>query len=158
MKERFQTFTVLIAKIGRSIKKIKNREMAEYGLRSVHVTCLYYLYSAESLTATELCELCEEDKATISRGLEFLETEGYIVCDAKQQKRYKSPLMLTERGRELGRKIADKINFVLDEICVDLSEDERAEFYRCLTLISDNLELCAGGLKAAKRNKTTDNP
>ena len=80
MKERFQTFTVLIAKISRNIKKIKNQEMAEYGLRSVHVTCLYYLYSSEALTATELCELCEEDKATISRGLVFLEEN--VVIDA----------------------------------------------------------------------------
>ena len=153
MKERFRTFTVLIAKISRNVKKIKNHEMAEYGLRSVHVTCLYYLYSAESLTATELCELCEEDKATISRGLEFLEAEGYITCDAKQQKRYKSHLALTARGKEVGKKIADKINLVLDEICVDLSEAEREEFYRCLSVISDNLELCARGIGDAKRIK-----
>lgn len=156
MEERFHTFTALIAKISRSIKKIKNHEMAEYGLRSVHVTCLYYLYSAGPLTATDLCELCEEDKATISRGLEFLEAEGYIVCEAKQAKRYKSPLALTERGRELGKKITDKIDFVLDEICIELSEAERAELYRCLTLISDNLELCVGGIVDAGRIKKGD--
>ena len=154
MKERFQTFTALIAKISRNIKKIKNQEMAEYGLRSVHVTCLYYLYSAESLTATELCELCEEDKATISRGLEFLEAEGYIACESKLAKRYKSPLLLTARGKEVGKKIADKINLVLDEICVDLSEAEREEFYRCLSVISDNLELCTAGLQSARRMKS----
>ena len=33
MKERFETFTVLIAKISRNIRKIKNQEMAEYNLR-----------------------------------------------------------------------------------------------------------------------------
>ena len=129
MKERFKTFTVLISKISRNIKKIKNQEMAEYGLRSVHVSCLYYLYSAESLTATELCELCEEDKATISRGLEFLEQNGYIVCETKYAKRYKSALVLTEKGLEVGRKITEKINFVLDEVCIDLTEEQRVEFY-----------------------------
>ena len=41
MDPRFETFTVLINKISRSIKKIKNQEMAEYDLRSVHVSCLY---------------------------------------------------------------------------------------------------------------------
>ena len=97
--------------------------MAEYGLRSVHVTCLYYLYSSESLTATELCELCEEDKATISRALDFLEENGYIVCETMQSKRYKAPLLLTEKGAEVGKKITDKINFVLDEICIDLTEE-----------------------------------
>ena len=150
MKERFKTFTVLIAKISRNIKKIKNQEMAEYGLRSVHVTCLYYLYSAESLTATELCELCEEDKATISRGLDFLEENGYVVCETKIGKRYKSPLLLTKKGAEVAKKINDKIDFVLDEICIDLDEAQRAEFYRSLAVISDSLELCAKGLPEAK--------
>ena len=80
MKERFETFTVLIAKINRNIRKIKNQEMAEYDLRSPHISCLYYLYSTNGLTATELCERCEEDKATISRSLDYLEKNGYIVC------------------------------------------------------------------------------
>lgn len=154
MKERFQTFTALIAKISRNIKKIKNQEMAEYGLRSVHVTCLYYLYSAESLTATELCELCEEDKATISRGLDFLEENGYITCETKLAKRYKSALVLTEKGLDVGKKITDKINCVLDEICIDMTEEQRTEFYRGLAIISDSLELCTKGIQKAKKIKS----
>ena len=155
MKERFHTFTVLIAKISRNIKKIKNQEMAEYGLRSVHVTCLYYLYAEEALTATDLCERCEEDKATISRGLDFLEENGYITCDSKLTKRYKSHLNLTEKGREVAKKITDKINCVLDEICIDLTTEERSEFYRSLAIISDSLELCAAGISKAKRIKSS---
>ena len=155
MKERFETFTVLISKISRNIKKIKNQEMAEYGLRSVHVTCLYYLYSSESLTATELCELCEEDKATISRGLVFLEDNGYIVCESKLAKRYKSTLLLTEKGKDVGKKITDKINFVLDEICTDLTEEQRIEFYLSLTVISNSLELCTKGIHKASKIKNS---
>lgn len=153
MKERFELFTVLINKISRNIKKIKNQEMAEYGLRSTHVTCLYYLYSADSLTATDLCERCEEDKATISRALDYLEENGYILCESKTAKRYKSALVLTEKGMAVGRKITDKIGCVLDEICIDLSEEQRAEFYRCLTIISDSLELCTKGIQKAKKIK-----
>ena len=114
MKERFQTFTVLIAKISRNIKKIKNQEMAEYGLRSVHVTCLYYLYSSDSMSATELCERCEEDKATISRALDFLRENGFIACDPNPEKKYKSPLCLTETGIAVGKKITDKINEIIE--------------------------------------------
>ena len=40
MKERFETFTVLINRISRNIRKIKNQEMAEYNLRSSHISCL----------------------------------------------------------------------------------------------------------------------
>ncbi|MBQ1264476.1 MAG: MarR family transcriptional regulator, partial [Oscillospiraceae bacterium] len=107
MNERFVTFSLLLNKINRNIRKMKNLEMAEYGLRSTHVTCLYHLYSAEALTATELCERCEEDKATISRALDYLETNGYLTCEARNTKRYKSPLILTEKGRVVGEKITE---------------------------------------------------
>lgn len=117
--------------------------MAEYNLRSAHISCLYYLYLSEGLTATELCERCEEDKATISRALDYLETNGYLVCEAKSAKRYKSPLILTDKGVAVGEKIAEKIQLVLDEISGGLTEEERLEFYRCLTVISDSLEAVA---------------
>lgn len=140
MQERFETFTVLINRISRNIRKIKNQEMAEYNLRSVHISCLYYIYTLKRATATDLCERCEEDKATISRSLEYLETSGYIARDAESAKRYKSPLLLTEKGREAGKKIADKINGVLDAVSDGLTEEERVAFYRSLSIISESLE------------------
>ena len=140
MTERFETFTVLINKISRNVKKIKNQEMATYGLRSTHVSCLYYLYSAGSLTATELCERCEEDKATISRALVFLEERGFVSCLSKTVKRYKSPLYLTEKGKEAAGKIHAAVNRVLDEVGVGLTDEQRKTFYAYLTVISGNLE------------------
>ena len=140
MKERFETFTVLINRISRNIRKIKNQEMAEYNLRSAHVSCLYYLYVNTGATATDLCERCEEDKATISRALDYLETNGYLTGESKNVKRYKSPLILTDKGKEVGKKIADKISGVLDTISVCLTEEERVAFYRSLAIISDSLE------------------
>ena len=140
MQDRFETFTVLINRISRNIRKIKIQEMAEYNLRSAHVSCLYYLYSNKGLTATDLCERCEEDKATISRALDYLESNGYITCEAQNVKRYKSPLLLTEKGHIVGKKIADKIHGVLDKISVGLTEEERVAFYRSLSVISDSLE------------------
>ena len=141
MKERFETFTVLINRISRNIRKIKNQEMAEYNLRSAHVSCLYYLYTNKGATATDLCERCEEDKATISRALDYLETNGYLTCESKSIKRYKSPLVLTNKGSEVGKKIADKISSVLDAISDGLTEEERVAFYRSLSIISESLHI-----------------
>lgn len=140
MTERFETFTVLINRISRNIRKIKNQEMAEYNLRSAHVSCLYYLYTDNGATATDLCEHCEEDKATISRALDYLETNGYLTCESKNVKRYKSPLILTDKGNEVGEKIADKISGVLDAISDSLTEEERVAFYRSLSIISKSLD------------------
>ena len=43
MEERYKSFTVLISGISRSIRRIKTEEMAEFNLKSPHVSCLYYL-------------------------------------------------------------------------------------------------------------------
>lgn len=146
MEQRFETFTVLIAKISRNIRKIKNQEMAEYNLRSPHISCLYYLYLTGSLTSTELCERCEEDKATISRSIDFLEKNDYIVCKSNSAKRYKSPLSLTEKGSIVGKKIADKIARVLYDVSIGLTDNERDEFYKSLAIISKNLDNIANNI------------
>lgn len=152
MKERFETFTVLINRISRNIRRIKIQEMAEYNLRSAHISCLYYLYSAQGLAATDLCERCEEDKATISRALDYLESNGYLTCESKSAKRYKSPLMLTDKGIAVAKKIADKIDSVLDEISVGLTEEERVAFYRSLSIISESLEAVSKNCKNREKS------
>lgn len=143
MKERFETFTVLINRISRNIRKIKNQEMVEYDLRSAHVSCLYFIYRAKYITATELCEKCEEDKATISRALDYLEKNEFITSDSKSAKRYKNPLILTDKGTIVGKEIADKIDGVLDEISFGLTDEERNEFYRSLSIVSQCIESVA---------------
>ena len=115
MQERFETFTVLINRISRDIRKIKNQEMAAYHLRSIHASCLYYIYSLGSVT------------------------NGFLLRDAGA-KRYKSPLLLTEKGRDTGKRIAEKIDGVLETISHALTEEERIEFYRSLSTISRSLE------------------
>ena len=139
MQERFETFTVLINRISRNIRKIKNHEMAQYGLKSPHVSCLYYLYVCPELTATDLCERCAEDKATISRSLTHLEKQGFLIRETGS-KRYKGALTLTESGQQLGKQIADKIDCVLSQIGQQMSEQERVQFYHHLTLICDGLD------------------
>ena len=143
MQERFETFTVLINRISRNIRRIKNQEMAAYHLRSAHVSCLYYIYRDQRITATELCEKCEEDKATISRALDYLEKNEFLIRESKGTKHYKSPLILTEKGRLVGEKIAIKIDNVLEEISHSLTDDQRNEFYRNLSVISESLDTVA---------------
>ena len=72
MEERFRTFTVLITKISRAIRKIKSEETEEYGLTNPHVSCLYYLYKQKALTLTELVDISLEDKAVLSKAISFL--------------------------------------------------------------------------------------
>lgn len=148
MQERFEMFTVLINRISRDIRRIKNQEMAAYHLRSAHVSCLYYIYSLDGVTSAELCEHCEEDKATISRALDYLEGNGFILRPCEGAKRYKSSLHLTEKGRAVGEQIAERIRSILDAVSHTLTEEERAAFYRSLSAISRSLGAIAQNSEA----------
>ena len=92
---------------------------------------------------TQLGEYCEEDKAGISRAVGFLEKNGYLTRDPADGKRYNRPLFLPEKGRESGQRIAEKISAVLDEVGREMDETERAEFYRCLSAVSERLRRIA---------------
>ena len=141
--EKFETFTVLIARISHAIRKIKMGEMAEFTLKSSHVTCLYYLYLKGPLTAKELVAVSTEDKAALSRSVEYLEKSGLIKPSLGDKKRYKTPLELTEKGREVAEKIAMRADGIVETAGKDMTEEERVVFYRCLTGICENLQSLA---------------
>ena len=140
MEERFKVFTTLIANINRSIRRIKSEEMSEFNLKGIHVTCVYYLYKEDGLTVKQLCDVCEEDKANISRAAEHLEECGYIEKRPKDAKRYKSPLVLTESGVEIGNIIAGKIDGILSKASAGLSDGDREALYKSLGAVCENLQ------------------
>lgn len=140
MEERFRTFTVLITKISRDIRKIKTVEMQEFGLSNTHVSCLYYLYKERSLSAKELMDICLEDKASLSRAIAYLEKNGYLECETKAKKRYNSALKLTKKGEEIAAQITNKVDRIINFVGKGLSDESRKTMYESLVFVSENLD------------------
>ena len=140
MYQRFKSFTVLMLSINRAIHKIKTEEVAEFNLKSQHVSCLYYLYKENSLTAKELCDICEEDKSYVSHSIKFLESNGFIECGQDAKKRYKAELTLTEKGLDVAKRIALKIDAAFTHASDGLSESDRESLYKSLNIVNANLQ------------------
>lgn len=140
MEQRFETFTSLILNISRCVQKIKNVEMAALGLKGKQVQCLFALFNLEDgASLTALCELCGEDKGMMSRTLKELAAQGYVYVDEQQNKKYRNPVKLTQKGIEVANIVSVKISEMLDLGSMGISETERDQLYSTLTLISDNL-------------------
>lgn len=139
MLDHFEMFTVLMSKISHQIKKIKAEEMEKFNLKGTHLSCLYYLFKNKELTATELCDICDEDKASISRSVEYLEKENYLICESKTEKKYKSLIHLTQKGESIAKSICQKIDSIVESASAGLSEADRDIMYRALKLININL-------------------
>jgi len=141
MENRFEKFAITIAQLNRYVQKIKSMEMTELGLKGNHTMCLYYLgKNSKGITSAELCGLCKEDKAAVSRTLSELDDLELIVRDSSGEKRdYRSKLFLTEKGKEFFKKLCRKIDKALDLGGMGLSDELRKSFYSALEIIADNL-------------------
>ena len=138
MKDRFEAFITGVTVCYKYIQRIKTLEMTELGLKGSHVTCLFFLRNhPEGLTAAQLCGLCAEDKASISRTVADLKARGYLTQSGK--KNYRAPLTLTEAGVTAAKRLDPLIDRWVQSGGDGLSEDQREVFYECLSTISENL-------------------
>lgn len=138
MIKRFEAFVTGITLCYKYIQKIKSAEMTELGLKGTHVMCIFFLsHNPEGLTAAQLCRLCAEDKAAVSRTVAELQREGYV---APGEKKYRAALRLTEKGMEIAKKVDELIEQWVAFGGAGLSDSDREAFYRALELISNNLK------------------
>lgn len=138
MIQRFEAFVTGITTCYKYIQRIKSMEMTEFGLKGTHVMCVFFLYhNPEGLTAAQLCQLCGEDKAAISRTLATLLKEGYVESG---ERKYRALLRLTSKGLALARQVDALIAQWVSFGGAGLTEKERATFYKSLELISENLK------------------
>lgn len=138
MIQRFDAFVSGITSCYKYIQRIKSMEMTEFGLKGTHVMCLYYLrQNPAGLTASQLCGLCAEDKAAISRTVSELRSRGYIT--SLSEKAYRAMLTLTAAGQEVARKFDRLIEGWVTAGGDGLTDEERSDFYKSLAVIAENL-------------------
>ena len=138
MEKIFENFTITVMKLNKLVNKIKAHEMKGYGLKAIHVMCIYYLNENEQgLRAAELVKLTLEDKAAVSRGLALLRDKGYVTYDPDK---YNAVIHLTDEGKKVADFIADKSEKAVNAGSAVMSEQERIQFYKSLHFIADNLK------------------
>ena len=149
MVSRFEQFSGAVSCIYRCIQKIERVEMAKYGLKGPHAQCLLAMCRhPEGITSSELCNLCDKDKAAISRTLAELEEAGMVQRQERGGNRYRASLMLTDKGREAAASVNQKAQQAVEVAGEGLDDAQREVFYRVLALIAGNLHaICKDGLE-----------
>lgn len=151
MVSRFEQLSSAVSRIYHYIQKIERVEMEKFGLKGPHVQCLLALSrNPEGLTSSQLCTICEKDKAAISRTIAELEKEGILNRDDRNGNRYRSQLKLTERGRIAAAQVDERVRIAVEKAGMGLTDTQRNVFYSVLSLIAGNLQgICAEGLEEA---------
>lgn len=141
MLNRFEQFTSAISCIYRDIQKIEWDEMQKQGLRGAFAQYLLAINRhPHGITAAELCEVCNKDKAAVSRVIGELEAKGllYKVNDGYSQ--YRAKLFLTPEGQKAADFARERASTAVELAGQGLSEEERKVFYAALERIASNLQ------------------
>lgn len=149
MVSRFEQFSTAIASIHRNIQKIERAEMAKFGLKGPHCQCMLAMRRyPEGVTASQLCEICDKDKAAISRTVAELEAAGMVSRPEGQNKRYRASLKLTEAGIAAADAVMDRAKLAVVEATGDYGREQQIQFTQTLAMLANNLDtICREGLK-----------
>lgn len=146
---KYELFSTCIPSMYHDIQKIERTEMAKFGLKGPHAQCLLAISKyPEGITAARLCEVCEKDKAAISRILSELEQCQMVQRSQRNGSRYRALLTLTEQGKIAADTVREKACLAVEQAGQGLDDPQREVFYHVLGLISENLHaICKNGIQ-----------
>ena len=139
-ESRFELFDGLIASAGKTLQRLKNNKMEQYGLGSTHTTCLCKLDKAGEggMTQKELTEQEGIDRAQVSRVLRDLERKNLV--EAVGASTYKKRYCLTEKGRGITAEMNDIILEIHGYVSEGIPMEEIRVFYEVLQRVDENLK------------------
>lgn len=148
MLNRFELFTSSISGIYRDILKLERDEMETYGLRGAYAQYLLAMdHHPEGLTSAELCEVCDKDKAAVSRIVTEMALKGLIQKDDTRINPYRARLYLTEQGKDAVVFIKNRAKMAVEVAGKGVTDEERQIMYTALERIAANLEIiCKEGI------------
>ena len=149
MIHRYEVFSAAIACMYHDVQRVERVEMAKYGLKGPHAQCLLALSRyPEGVTSVKLCEICDKDKAAVSRTVSELEAAGLLTIEERNGVRYRAVLRLTEAGQTAAAAVCRRAELAVAQAGEGLTDGQREVFYDVLAKIAGNLHaICRNGLR-----------
>lgn len=154
MISRYEQFTTAISTIYHHFQKIERDEMERYGLRGTYTQYLLAIDRAlDGITAAQLCEFCEKDKAAVSRAVAEMENQGLVRRALINDRAYRAKLYLTEEGKRAAEFVRLRSKTAVEIAGKGVDDADRAVLYAALERIAGNLQrICREGIPEDAEN------
>ncbi len=124
---------VPIVEMFRSHLVYMSRYLKSYGFNWVHFEFLMYLYhKEEGISQENLAKVFMVSKATSTRTIQKLESEGYVSRTRDESDRRAYKVYLTDKGRDIQEIIWPKLLDWVDIVFSDFDYEERETFKKML--------------------------
>lgn len=138
---RFEQFSYVISGINRHIQKIERDEMIKYGYKGAFAQYLVALRRyPEGITSAKLCEICDKDKAAISRVLTEMQEKGLILRETQSDHRYNALIKLTAEGLKAAAYVDERAQAAIEAVGNEMTDENRVAFYATLDFIAAKLQ------------------
>lgn len=142
MQGRYEQFSFIVSVINRQIQKIERDEMIKFGHKGAFAQYLMIMrHHPDGITAAQLSELCDKDKAAVSRVLAEMTEKGLVLRKTENDTAYRAKLVLTEEGHRIAEIVSQRGMQAVDAVGNELSSEERKNFYSTLDYIASKLQL-----------------
>lgn len=141
LRTKYEQFLFVVSGIHRYIQKIERDEMEKYGYKGAFAQYLAAMSRYPmGVTSAQLCEICDKDKAAVSRIVAEMEGKGLVIRETENDTMYRAKLRLTDEGKHAAEFVCKRAQAAVSAGGTGLNDEERQIFYRVLDQISGNLE------------------
>lgn len=121
------------------------RELEAIGMRSSYRHVMKPLMEQDGMTQLELVNLTKLKAPTISITLRNMEREGIVRREKNDVDRRETHVYITDKGREMHKKILEAFDRAEQVMLKDVSEQEQATAREILAKMAENLHAEVGG-------------
>ena len=107
----YNRFGEILYVLHKNNRKYLNDSLAEYGLNLLQAMCILTIEQKDDITQKELTEMLYLTKSGITKAINKLQEEGFVVKERSQKDNRKFVLKLTEKSKE----IIPTLNAINDE-------------------------------------------
>lgn len=124
---------------------IKRKILAAFNKKGYDITfeqwsILNVLYTESGLIQSEIAERTYKDKTNVTRILDVLSKNGYIIRKNHEKDRRISCIYLTDKAKKMFADLIPYINEVNEEMRKGISDENLDLFYKILEQICENAE------------------
>ncbi len=141
MLERFEQFSFVISGINRHIQKLERTEMIKYGYKGSYAQYLVAIQRfPHGVTCTQLSEICDKDKAAVSRIVVEMENRDLVYRESDNERLYNAKIKLTEEGKKAALYVSQRACSAVEAVGTTMTDSERTALYSALDLICSKLD------------------
>lgn len=130
----------MIQRLVRVLNLFERDQIKIYGFTTSQCNVLLELKKAESLTMSELSEKMNLNTSTMTRVLDNMVRDGYILRERNEKDRRVVTVRLSETGKEMAEKLGDSVTDYYRKIIEGIPEGQLEQVLQSVSLLQRAFE------------------